>query len=99
MQIFDQYNVNFSEVQEESKLHLAQKREYELELNLAKIEKSHSNLKSNYQRLETTVQKINEEKLKLNLEINEHKTIGQSLKGMLCSDGGSGISTRNQQKK
>ena len=75
--------VDLSSQAEESKLHLAQKREYEFELNLAKLEKSHSNLKSNYQRLETTVQKLNEEKLKLNLEINEHKTTGQSLKDKL----------------
>ena len=75
--------VDLSSQVDESKLHLAQKREYELELNLAKLEKSHSSLKSNYQRLETTVQKLNEEKLKLNLEINEHKTIGQSLKDKL----------------
>ena len=77
--------IEITNSEENLKLKEAQKREYDLEINVIKLEKAHTNLKTNCQRLETTIQKLNEDKLKLNLEVNEHKTTVQTLKDQLVN--------------
>ena len=79
------------DIDQEERLFVAKKREEQLEINIATLEKNQLTLKSNCNRLESNVKKLNDEKIKLNLEMNEHKTSAQSLRDQLVSIGKSTI--------
>ena len=79
------------DIDQEERLFVAKKREEQLEINIATLEKNQLTLKSNCSKLESNVKKLNDEKIKLNLEMNEHKTSAQSLRDQLVSTGKSKI--------
>lgn len=61
------------------------KREEELEAAVAQLEKAQSVLKANNTRLDETVKKLTEERLKLTLEVNELKTNCSSIKDQVAA--------------
>ena len=69
---------------QDERLASAKKRESELESIIGNLEKAQIVLKTNNQRLESTVKKLNEEKIRLNLELGDHQNRLQSLKDQLA---------------
>lgn len=72
-----------SNAEVEDQYYKSLKREDELEEMIAQLNKSQNSVKAINQRLEDTVKKLTEEKLKLNMEVNESRSQCQSFKDQL----------------